>query len=218
MMPNTSVSPAASRNSSRPNCNPFSDCSITTSMYPLNSRLQQNSGSATALPPVFYWVHDFSAKPLITWLIMRRKNAARKRQGSLHRAFVVEAILVVLDDGGHRLERELAVGALDHVLQIEILDRDVVVAVFEGTAQRLEIGLLHLGLHRVLLGHVALHRDHRRVDQLRGVVGLRAIIGRAQARIFLVIVLDETLVFGVRQIVHPFLRAGNADRVVLLQR
>ena len=27
MMPNTSVSPAASRNSISPNCNPFRDCS-----------------------------------------------------------------------------------------------------------------------------------------------------------------------------------------------
>src|ERR1700730_7610631 len=32
MMPNTSVSPAASKNSSRPNCNPFRNCSTTSSM------------------------------------------------------------------------------------------------------------------------------------------------------------------------------------------
>src|SRR3984885_12952020 len=66
---------------------------------------------------------------------------------SLHRAFVVEAILAVLDDGRDGFQRELAVGVLHHVLQIEILDRDVIVAVFERTAQRLEIGLLYLGLH-----------------------------------------------------------------------
>src|SRR5258706_13170139 len=35
MMPNTSVSPAASRNSSRPNCNPFRNCSTTSSMNAL---------------------------------------------------------------------------------------------------------------------------------------------------------------------------------------
>src|SRR5689334_19574455 len=64
----------------------------------------------------------------------------------LHRAFVVEAVLIVLDDGGDRLQRELTLGVLDHVLQVEILDRDVVVAVFERPAQRLEVGLLHLGL------------------------------------------------------------------------
>src|SRR5437773_6691339 len=67
----------------------------------------------------------------------------------LHRAFVVEAVLVVLDNGGDRLQRELAVGILDHVLQIEILNRDVVVAVFVRTAHRFEVHLLHLGLHRV---------------------------------------------------------------------
>src|SRR5258707_1519930 len=32
MMQNTSVNPAASRNSSRPNCNPFRICSTTSSM------------------------------------------------------------------------------------------------------------------------------------------------------------------------------------------
>src|SRR5450631_4027842 len=45
-----------------------------------------------------------------------------------HRAFAVEAILIVLDHGGDRLERERAVGLLHHVLQIEILDRDLVPA------------------------------------------------------------------------------------------
>src|SRR6266403_4102742 len=63
---------------------------------------------------------------------------------SLHRTFVVKAVLVVFDDGGDGFQRELAVGILHHVLQIEILDRDVVVAVFERAAQRLEIRLLHL--------------------------------------------------------------------------
>src|SRR5690348_15928836 len=43
---------------------------------------------------------------------------------SLHRALVVETILVVLDDGGDGLQRELAFGVLHHVLQIEALDRD----------------------------------------------------------------------------------------------
>jgi hypothetical protein len=57
---------------------------------------------------------------------------------SLHRAFVVEAVLVVLDDGGDGLQRQRAVGVLDHVLQIEVLDRDVIVAVFERAAQRFE--------------------------------------------------------------------------------
>src|SRR5258708_18046558 len=35
MMPNTSATPAASRNSRRPNCNPFRNCSTTSSMEAL---------------------------------------------------------------------------------------------------------------------------------------------------------------------------------------
>src|ERR1700716_1977640 len=61
------------------------------------------------------------------------------RRRSLHRTFVVKAVMVVLDDGGDGFQRELAVGILHHVLPIEILDRDVVVAVFERAAQRFEI-------------------------------------------------------------------------------
>src|ERR1700722_14114165 len=53
-------------------------------------------------------------------------------RGLFHRAFVVEVILIVLDDASDGLERERAIGILHHILQIEILDRDVVVAVFEG--------------------------------------------------------------------------------------
>src|SRR5258705_13111849 len=66
---------------------------------------------------------------------------------SLHRAFVGEAILAVLDDGGDGFQRELTFGVLDHVLQIEILDRDVVVAELERAAHRLEIGLFHRSFH-----------------------------------------------------------------------
>src|ERR1700759_5730892 len=68
----------------------------------------------------------------------------RQNPRSLHRAFVVEAVLIVLDDGGDRLQRQLAVCVFDHVRQVEILDRDVVVAVFEAPAQRLKNGLLPL--------------------------------------------------------------------------
>src|ERR1019366_2805121 len=127
MMPNTSVNPAASRNSSRPNCNPFRNCSTTSSMDTLH-RAERKTAAARE---------------------RRRRMGPEPR--SLHRAFVVEAILIILDDGGDGLERELAVGVLHHVLQIEVLDRDVIIAELEGAAQRLEIRLLHLRLHRVLL-------------------------------------------------------------------
>src|SRR6267154_24396 len=141
MMPNTSVNPAASRNSSNPNCNPFKNCSTTRSMGNLYQAEIEPGRKKTA-----------AARE-------RRRRSSNIRR-SLHRAFVVEAVLVVLDDGSDSLQREFAVGVLHHVLQIEILDRDVVIAVFERAAQRFEIRLLHLGLHLVLLAGVALHRDH----------------------------------------------------------
>src|SRR5262245_21939737 len=49
----------------------------------------------------------------------------------LHRALVVEGVLIVLDDHGDSLEREGPVSRFDHVLQIEILDREMVVAIAE---------------------------------------------------------------------------------------
>src|SRR3982074_3239381 len=126
MMPNTSVNPAANRNSSSPNCNPFRNCSTTSSMG-------------------------------TSYRIAQRKQRRRERrrcfaQGprSFHRDFVMEAGLGVLDDGSDRFQRKLALGVLDHILQIEALDRNMVVTVFERAAQRLEIRLLHLGLHGVL--------------------------------------------------------------------
>src|SRR3984893_14827867 len=62
---------------------------------------------------------------------------ARNVAGSLlHRTFVVMLVLAVLDDGGDSLEGEHAVAVLDHVLQIEILDREVVVAVLVRAAHR----------------------------------------------------------------------------------
>src|SRR5262245_4411761 len=212
MMPNTSVSPAASRNSSKPNCNPLTSCSTTTSMDPQNPEKQRYCLSMISaqtlrvcregkplhtfpdhalkkqrqrLGTAAYccWAHHLTQDCLTPRTIIRLENPSL-----LHRALVVEAILVVLDDGGHRFQRELALGVLDHVLQVEILDRDVVLAVFVGAAHRLEVGLLHLGLHRVLLGHVALDRNHSAVDQAGGIIGLRAVEARAQARVLLAIV------------------------------
>src|SRR5882672_12137416 len=140
MMPNTSVSPAASRNSSRPNCRPFSDCSMRTSMNPWTLDLTKQRQHICAAA-IFLVGRMICRKPPPGQARRRVREIMHRSCQLLHRTFVVEAILVVLDDGGHRLERELAVGVLDHVLQVEILDRDVVVAVFERAAQRLEVGL-----------------------------------------------------------------------------
>src|SRR6185437_4126602 len=106
MMPNTRVNPAASKNSRRPNCNPFRHCSMKrVMMRRLQSltRGQANGGSAPAPPPP-------SCQP-----------------GSLHRALVVEAILVVLDDGGDRPQHVVAFRIFHRILKVEILDRNVVV-------------------------------------------------------------------------------------------
>src|SRR6476646_9294459 len=128
MMPITSVSPAASRNSSRPNCSPFRNCSMTRNMqgdlYQAETKQRQRECAAA----FFYWMHD----PCQTLKLSADHAPANPR--SFHRTFVVEAILVVLDDGGNCLERKLAFGVLDHVLQIKVLDRNVVVAVFERSA------------------------------------------------------------------------------------
>src|SRR5262249_38245591 len=64
-------------------------------------------------------------------------------RSSLHRALVVEAVLVVLDDGGDGLEAVL-VALLHRVLQVEVLDRDVVGAELEVATHRLEARLLDL--------------------------------------------------------------------------
>src|SRR4030088_593920 len=112
MMPNTSVNPAASRNSSSPNCNPFKNCSTTRSMDNFYRAEIEPGRKKTAA------AH-------------KRRRCSSSIPRSLHRAFVVEAILTVLDDGGHGFQRETAVGILYHVLQVEVLDRDVVVTEFE---------------------------------------------------------------------------------------
>src|SRR5437588_9715793 len=87
---------------------------------------------------------------------------------SLHRALVMEAVLIILEDGGRGLERVVAVGVLDRVLQVKVLDREVIVAVFVRPAHRGVVGLAHLLAHGVLLGQVALHRRDRAVDEVRG--------------------------------------------------
>src|ERR1043165_1286206 len=107
---------------------------------------------------------------------------------SLHRALVMEAVLVVFDDRFDRLEHDLAVRILDGVLQIEILNRDVVVAELEGAAHRLEVGLFHRLAQRLLVGNAALGAVQGRVDQEGGVVALRAIERGTRAVVLLDVV------------------------------
>jgi len=79
-------------------------------------RLKQNSGSGERAAASFIGCM-IPAKPLT------RPGQARRRPLEARTAIpdiissgiCREAILVVLDDGGHRFERELAVGVLDYV-------------------------------------------------------------------------------------------------------
>src|SRR5579864_6630397 len=64
--------------------------------------------------------------------------AGHDNRRSLHRTLVVEFVLVVLDDERDGMQLVAAVGGLGGVLQVEILDRDVVVAEPEIAAYRLE--------------------------------------------------------------------------------
>src|SRR5215470_4302231 len=66
MMPNTSVSPAASKNSKRPKCSPFKSCSTTTSMDPKSLTLLE---------------HDLFGKPLHTFPDHALKKQ-RQREGT----------------------------------------------------------------------------------------------------------------------------------------
>src|SRR6478672_3944736 len=130
MMPKTSVRPAASRNSSSPNCRPFRHCSINNSIG-LRRTMDGPLGPSFLPPPV-----------------LRPAPLARS---PLHRTLVVKLILTVLDDRGDGLEGEVAFRVLHHILQVKVLNRKMVVAVLVGTAHRCVVGLAPLGSHGVLL-------------------------------------------------------------------
>ena len=51
----------------------------------------------------------------------------------------------------------------------------MVVAVLVGAAHRCVVGLAHLGPHGVLLAEIAVDRHDRAVDEIRRVIGLRAV-------------------------------------------
>src|SRR5262245_63189790 len=76
-------------------------------------------------------------------VLMPRPPTRSKYPDLLHRTLVVEDVLIVLDDHGNGLERERPVSCFDHVLQIEILDREMVVAIAERAANRREVSLFH---------------------------------------------------------------------------
>src|SRR5215207_11771093 len=72
----------------------------------------------------------------------------------LHSATIVIAVLMVLHRHRHGLEGNGTIAGLDRLLEIEILDREVVVAIFVGTPHRGEIRLAHGVTHGVLFREV----------------------------------------------------------------
>src|SRR5512138_2356644 len=117
MMPNTSVNPAASMNSRRPNCSPFRHCSMNSVMMP-------------SAPPN-------ACKQTAAARLRRRRLYPNPRL--FHRALTVISVLVVLDDGGDGLEHEVALSVLHHILEIECLDRKVVVIELKVATHRLKV-------------------------------------------------------------------------------
>src|SRR5262245_3139168 len=66
--------------------------------------------------------------------VLMAQPKARWRVDLLHHTLVVEDVPIVLDDRCDGLEHKRPVTFLDHVLQIEVLDRKMVAAVAERAA------------------------------------------------------------------------------------
>src|SRR5215471_21642864 len=75
------------------------------------------------------------------------------RRSVRHLALLPVLVLVVLDDGGNRLE-PVFVAFLDRLLQVEVLDGDVVGTEFEIATDRFEIRLLQRAAQFLFLAHV----------------------------------------------------------------
>src|SRR5688572_22098407 len=114
MMPNTSVSPAAIRNSVTPNCSPFRSCSKRSAKLigKEKGRLPRPFSSGDGASP-------------------------------LHLAVLVVRVLVLLEHRLLDAHLDVAVLQLLGLQQVEVLDRVVVDVVLERPAQRLEVRLAH---------------------------------------------------------------------------
>src|SRR5713226_3264918 len=104
MMPNTSVSPAASRNSSSPNCSPFRHCSTKSSIGSRRTEDVWRTAEDGRREDRSESVQSFAL------LIRPPSSVARRLTSPLHRALGVEVVLAVLDDRLHGLERQVALG------------------------------------------------------------------------------------------------------------
>ena len=109
----------------------------------------------------------------------------------------MEAVLIVLHDSLDCFEHHLAVGVLHGILQIEVLDRNVVVAELEAAAHGFEVGLFHRLAHRLLVACIPVGGLECGINQECRVIGLRAIERRTRAVVLLDVVGDVALVLFV---------------------
>src|SRR5438874_2562796 len=223
MMPNTRVSPAAIRNSMTPNCTPFSTCStrwIIERVPPRPFQLSSRRKPGSNLPPpdrlqsgtagqsgmnsprlAPKWIPAFAGMTL-TFLHQERTG------GLLHLAFAGIGVGVVGEHDPLDLAHVGALIVLDDAQQVEILDREMVVVVFEEPAHRAELGLLERGDQALLVRQIAFDRgdgaiDHRdRIEALRGVERWVIVVLLAEGG-------DEFLVARVVEIGRP-----EADLVI----
>src|SRR6266852_2932610 len=127
MMPNTSVRPAAIRNSITPSWSPLRVCSSTRTKF-----MPKTRGARSNRAP------HRCRRPLLL---------------SPHPAFLGVGILVVGEDRFLDLHhRILARRPGDRLQQIEILDREMVGVIAELAARGGEVGLAHRGDHPFLVG------------------------------------------------------------------
>src|SRR3970282_2419140 len=154
MMPNTSVRPAARRNSIRPTCSPFSPCSSSSSAL-INGLLPPQGETKESPSPLMGEGGDGGG------------------MGRLHLAGLHVGVGMILENGADDAVGEAPLLVLGDQAQVVVLYRIVVLVEAERAADRLEIGLAQGGAESALVLDPALHRAHRRVDQQPRVVSLR---------------------------------------------
>src|SRR4051812_41920450 len=186
MMPNTSVSPAAMRNSMTPYCRPFSSCSKTSPQVICRKSCAKNKGAGAPL-----------SETCSTTL-------------PLHLAVLVVGVLVLLERLGDDLHLGAILAALHRLQQVEVLDRMLVDVEVELAADRVEVRLAHLLHQRLGVLQVALGAAHRRVDQHDRVVALGTVVG-GRVAVLLAEVGDELLACRDFQVRAPEARFVLAD-------
>src|SRR5258706_874036 len=182
MMPNTSVRPAASRNSIRPNCTPFSACSrkrITD--IQIGDGARTNPGS----------VPEFQL---------------------LHAAVFGPEVAVVLEDGADFAIDDAPLAILHERAHVVVLDRRAVRRFLPFAPRCLgTLGRLHQrGAERLRVLDLAFRVAHRLVDDQRRGVALLG-VKRRNALVFLLELGDEFLVGIVVEVVGPLRGVEHAE-------